>query len=233
MASRFDASLDKMSRSANLLTRTSFTVMGWFKLTNDRNTYSTFISLDAGDGSGVILQTRSDGTSLKIYTNANSNGSALSTGVWYHMALVGNATNYLAYVNGVLDITAAQYTFTPASLNIGNDDIDEWLDGCAAYVKAWSVDLTVAEIQQEMYVVRPRRALNLYSWTPLLPGATERLRDYSGNGYDWTATGTLADEDGPPISWGASTNISIPIESEPPPETPVARHFRLLLGVGT
>ena len=75
-------------------------------------------------------------------------------------------------------------------------------------MKAWSVELTAAEIQQEMYTVRPRRLLNLYSWTPLLPGSAERLRDYGGLAYDWTAGGTLADEDGPPISWGGPSAAS-------------------------
>ena len=46
MAVRFDASGDLLKRDASLPTRTAFTVMGWFKITTDRNDYSTFIALD-------------------------------------------------------------------------------------------------------------------------------------------------------------------------------------------
>ena len=209
MAVRFDATGDGLVRTANLPSRTAFSAMGWFKITTDRNAYSTFIALDE-NADGALCQTATNGTTLALFTESDATeGSALTVGTWYHITLTCGATYLRVYLNGTQDIQVAQWTFTPtAGLYIGNDSIDEYLNGCAAYVKCWSAELTVAEIQQEMYTVMPRRFLNLYSWTPLLPGANERIRDYGGLGYGWTAGGTLADEDGPPISWGSPALIS-------------------------
>jgi hypothetical protein len=212
MAVRFDAAADGFVRTANLPSPTAFTAMGWFKITTDRNAFSTFLALDNGRFEGALLQTLTDGTTLNLYTDADNGGSALTVGTWYHLAMTGDASNLKAYINGALDITASQWAFTPSSLYLGNDVGGEWLNGCAAYVKIWSAALTAAEIQAEVYRIRPARTADLYNWTPLLPGATERLRDYSGNGYDWTALGTLTDEGGPPVGWGAPS-VFVPVVS--------------------
>lgn len=201
MAVRFDATGDGLVRTASLPSRTAFTVMGWFKITTDRNSFSTFVALDE-NGDGALMQTATNGTTLALFTETSATeGTALSVGTWYHLALTGGATYLRCYLNGTQDIQVAQWTFTPAGLYIGNDSIDEFLDGSCAYAKAWSAELTVAEIQAEMYVGAPRLTTNLYGWWPLLPGATERVKDYSGNGYDWTPGGTLADEAGPAVAW--------------------------------
>jgi hypothetical protein len=50
MAVRFDASGDYLRRTTNLPPIAGFTVMGWFKITTDRNNYSTFIGY--GESSG-------------------------------------------------------------------------------------------------------------------------------------------------------------------------------------
>jgi hypothetical protein len=72
-----------------------------------------------------------------------------------------------------------------------------------ARLKAWGVALSAAELINEARTVLPRRIANLYAYWPARPGSAERVKDYSGNSRDWTATGTLTDEDDPPIGWGA------------------------------
>jgi len=56
-------------------------------------------------------------------THSKDTGSALSTGTWYHVALVMNATNYWVYLNSALDMSG---TYTGLSTlqtyaDIGND----------------------------------------------------------------------------------------------------------------
>lgn len=55
-----------------------------------------------------------------------------------------------------------------------------------------------------MRTIRPQRLDGLWGWWPVFDGATGRARDYSGNGRNWTGSGTLSDEAGPGIPWGAS-----------------------------
>lgn len=209
MAIRFDASGESLSRTTNLPTITAFTLMGWFYISTDRNAYSSFFGF--GDSSGFdtyYLGTGTDGVTLITWNAAvdGPNGTTLSTATWYHAALVCDGTgggNLRAYLNGVLDSTHDGGTEPAAqALYVGNNLFGDWLSGRVAAIKLYSAALTAAEIAQEMRTIVPRRTANLNSWYPCFPGASERLMDYSGNGYTWTANGTVSDEDPPPVSWG-------------------------------
>lgn len=150
---------------------------------------------------------------------AGTTGSTLSAGVYRHVALVRVASNDLRlYLDGTLDAThttniagrtALQRMLLGVWQSAGLGASDPY-DGRYAYGKAWSVALSAAEIQQEMRSIRPRKLASLYGFWPLRPGATERVKDYSGNGRDWTANGTVTDEDPPPVSWGGRSGRRSP-----------------------
>jgi hypothetical protein len=137
--------------------------------------------------------------------NTTNGSTELSTGVWYHLALVRTAANsHIIYLNGAVEET---YTGTVpdgqdvATVRIG----DHTSAGCVsrlAAVKLYTASLTAAEIHIEMYTTLPKRTENLFAWLPCLNGSGERALDYSGNGRNFTEVGTITDDEHPPISWG-------------------------------
>src|SRR4029453_3840258 len=78
----------------------------------------------------------------------------------------------------------------------GSDVAGEWLNGCAAALKVYNVVLTADELKKEMRCYTPVRTDNLNGWYPMLLHT-----DLGQYGPAWTAGGTLATENGPPIAW--------------------------------
>lgn len=226
MATRFDASGDGLARTTDLLDYNSvYTWMAWIYLVSDLNAVSVFWGFNDGTtGNLDSVRTAADGTTLRLAvantTTTNVDGTNLSTGVWYHIAVVReSATSAKVYLNGVLNITNTKDITARAALTRmehgRNNPGGLRSDSRVAAIKGWSTNLSVAEIQNEIYTILPKRIANLYGFWPCFPGATERLRDYSVNARNWTAAGTLSDEEGPPIPWG----LSAPAQAKP--ATPV------------
>lgn len=209
MAVRFDNSADTLSRTTNLPTITSFTMMGWFYLTNSRTSGATETMLAFGDTLGVKFYQFYDNNNL-TFTLWNgltdTVGSTFTAATWYHLAMTCAGTGagqFLGYLNGVLNITAPGDTGPTASkIFIGNDSASEWWDGRFAAIKIYSAVLTAAEIANEMRQYIPIRTVNLNGFYPM-SGATvtDFTTDYSGSANALTAAGTLTREDGPPIPW--------------------------------
>lgn len=201
MAVRFNASGEALARARLAGART---IMGWFRIVTDRNAVSTL--LVAGDRR--ILVTGTNGTTLRFYDGVSYySGTDLTVGTWYHLTLTIADDSYgtcIAYVNGVEDINRAfaGATDSGSMMVLGNNGIDQRLDGNIAHVKMWSAVLSVDEIQQEMHSVVPVRTANLDSWYPL--DLHSDMVDWSGNGNTLTAYGTLTTEDNPPVSWGGA-----------------------------
>lgn len=201
MAIRFDASGDSLSRAR--LTGAK-TVMAWIYLAVDRNAYTVFFGL----GDNAFVGTLSDGTSIIFYDGSveHSTSGSLTVGAWQHVAFVGagdsSSDTFSVYLNGA-QIGTGTRAANDAGTNmyLGNDTYSEWLNGRLAHVKIWNAALTAAEIQQEMYSSRPQRFANLWSWLPMIESGSGRNSEWSSSGNTWTANGTLADEDGPPVAW--------------------------------
>lgn len=217
MAVRIDASGDYLRRTTSLPSDTNFTITGWCYIVSHRTSeYRYFVGIEnaASSSSAWKLMGWNGGDNdlsiacdpIETQRFANSPGA----GVWWFFAISCNESNtltgYWRPADGSathVSPTLATSPQTEAVLHLGADSWDEWCDVRLANVKVWDAVLTQAEIEAEQFTYRPRRLENLHAWWPLLPGATERLRDYSGNGKDLTAGGTLTDEDGPPLAWGA------------------------------
>lgn len=91
----------------------------------------------------------------------------------------------------------------PGNLYMGGSAGDP-SDTRFAAVKMWDAVLTSAELENERWQILPRKTASLLFFTPMVDATlASNVIDYSGNAVDWTANGSAAVEDGPPISWGA------------------------------
>jgi len=204
MAIRFNASGESLSRSRLAGAKT---VMAWIYISTDRNDYTAFF----GMGSNEIVATTGTGTTLLFYDGSiETTGTNLTAGTWYHLAYSsqGDGINddWAVYLNGATDMSATGRSLASTGTNmyLGNDEYGEWLNGRLAHVKIWNAQLTQAEIQQEMYTIRPQRYANLWCWMPMIETGGSRDSEWSGSGNTWTENGTLSDEAGPPVSWGVA-----------------------------
>ena len=206
MAIRLDASGDSLSRATGLLAFGSLTTTWWFYRVAVIGSDDTmwYVSADSGVGSGY----------LGCYLNANRvwidsdlggggimGTNDLSLATWYRAAEVfdNTADTITFYVNGVQEAqsTGNTGTFTPGYETFGRPTS---FNGRVAAIKTWTAALTLADINQEHTQYLPVRTTNLHRVTPCLKHTD--LVDYSGvSGVAWTANGTLATEDGPPIPW--------------------------------
>lgn len=205
-AVRVDATGDRLNRTTSLPTYNACTIMAWFKLSADRNKFSTFMQLDSAV-TKMIVGTTADGTTLSIFNGVGTvTGSALTVGTWYHIAMVCDGiggADFLCYLNGVENMTGGGVTGTSTDLIFCQSDdgaADEWIDGCIAAAKVYDAILTPAEIANEMRSYRPLRTAGLNAWYPCVSIAADEI-DFSGGGRNLTIGGTLATEQGPPIAW--------------------------------
>src|SRR3990167_4213337 len=223
MAVRFDAVVDSLTRTTNLSYPIS--ILGWVYVSVDVNAESGFFSIGASSGSRYIkvgVDLSGTNTNLLLWDGSGVvNGSNISLGTWYHLALVveglATADDALVYLNGVLDITNPN----PSDLSVasllwlGNTNESQFLNGRIAAVKIYDDILTPAEIINEMRQILPFRTGNLNSFYPLNNISEDEI-DFSGLGRTLTVGGTLTTEDGPPIPWKVGRyRILIPVSSGP------------------
>lgn len=204
MAIRVSGAAD-YSRTTNLPNSAAFTAMGWFRVPT-LSGWMSWIQLSGG-GSFYQLGVEGSSGSNKFILGSNAamgDGPALTNGTWYHAAVIVNGTtgtNAFGYLNGVVNSANPDaLSFTASKLWIGNSTGGDPLNGNIAYVKIWDAVLTVAELLQEMQQGALIRTANINTFSPFL-SLSDDEKDFSGNGFDWTVTGTPTVENGPPIPW--------------------------------
>ena len=214
MAVRFDASGDYFRISSGVLDyNANYTILAWVLPTSNPIALQTFITVALDSSNYDKLRSLSSGDSYAVQannggTNSSGTGSAISYGAWQHIGLVRSGTSTLTgYLNGASNGVSSQSVTgrsAATSITLGASvSGSEALNARFAAIKIWTAALTADEIAAEMRSIRPVRLANLWGWYPTRPGSGERAKDYSGNGRNWTETGTLTDEDAPPIWWGA------------------------------
>lgn len=211
----------------------NYTIMGWFRYSSSPASASAIAVINNSAGTLYDLAMVNNN---ELYINVNgtfSLGSTLSANTWYHFAMVRSSTTLVTlYLDGVSD--SAQATSVSGRAASTEENIGGVLStfpflGDIAYVKSWSTNLTVAEINQEMNLIRPVRTANKHRFSPLHRTTAERLRDYSGNGYNWTENGTVTDADAPPVSYGSETNIVQFAAAAPPTGVIGVRYYQTLM----
>lgn len=218
MAIRFDVSGDELRTTTHVLNyNAAYTMMFWWlplmTLPSAVDSFLFGIRLDSSNHERVNLLTGQSIPTLQTGVAGVQTpvafANAITANVWQHVAVVRESTTGLkAYINATLEATNTEpvgsRTGSPGGMFVGGVAIstNTLLDSRVAHIKAWARGLTQAEVAREMATIRPHSFTSLWGWYPTLRGAASRLTDYSGIGRDWTAGGTLTDEDGPPVSWG-------------------------------
>jgi hypothetical protein len=204
---------------------TAYTWMAWVDLVSDTNDYG-HIWAALGDnfdyyGNADWVGTKSDGVGVRLacYNGGSSGeiyGYDLVVGTPTHLAVVRESATSLklyqdgSYINSVgVDVSTRTSTQR------------EQLGALYGYpaparmtaMKQWQAALTADEIVAEMKTFRPLRLANLHSWHPAIASdKATALKDFSGNGRDWTEQGTLSVQpESPSAGWGSRVVIILPV----------------------
>jgi hypothetical protein len=213
MARSFNGSSDKITIASGIsaLFPASVTMSIWFY--NYANAYNTLQTMgDPTNGNiGIKTYVKSNGTmaayrgSTSIYDGTGA--VTVSANTWAHFALTGaTATDYIGYVNGVVDKnaggSAGAIDYTNAIYTLGIDgNGNHWMGGNLAEAAVWNTILTPGEVSSLALGLRPPaiRPANLISYLPV-DGISSPEPDFSGNAFNGTLTGTAAVVTEPPIA---------------------------------
>ena len=216
MSARFTTGANQFNRTTNLLDYTStYTYMFWYYVTSNTGGDQTGAAINSNSLSNFDLCGNKSNLATRFAVRSNSGtnndltGTILTVGTWYHFAMRRNSsTSAELLLDGVVDITNNQSTASRGAVNAQHvgEQVGGFasLDGRIAAIKEFNTNLTTAEINAERFTYLPKIAdSRLINWTPCLIGS--RLKALRG--VDWSETGTVTDEFGPPISWGGGAVI--------------------------
>lgn len=196
-----------------------WTLCAFVKLRTDHNDYAQFFG-HYHSSQPLALQVGNDGVSLTMYASGTDNDFTYDCTVdrWFFCGLrrTDDGTGAEAFVYDPVSDTwetvseaSHYYTGSATYVTVGNWQYggSDGVDADFAGIKHWSAYLTDDELKREARTLRPQRTANLLRWSPALDvTVANAYKDWSGNGYDWSAYesgGSLSSVDGPPISYGA------------------------------
>ncbi len=221
MAVRFDADGETLSISSGLPSSTAFTLCGWYKRRGGGSGTNEMLcgmyGADAPNAYIAVFTYSLSTYAFRVQTNAGSISSAglsITDDAWYFCALSCGGTGAAdakvrAAALGSASLTtvsAAGSSFVPVGLSLDVAGFGTWSNQALSGFKLFDRVLTDAELLAEMNRLTPASTTNLSAWWPLVGDTiANAVKDYSGNGRDWTANGTLTIEDGPPVTWGGKT----------------------------
>lgn len=206
----------------------AYTWMAWVDLASDTDTYGHFWAAMSSSYDSWYdadwIGTSSDGESLRVGcaiggSEASAAGSPMTVGTPVHVAVVRESASVLKLYQG--GSYANQASMDISARSATQREMLGLLNGGGGYrgpcrltaIKCWQAALTADEIAAEMRSIRPLRLSNLHSWHPAIAATlTDALKDYSGNGRDWTSQGTnTVETQSAPVSWGAGPVIILPV----------------------
>ena len=136
----------------------NFTVLAWHKKPN--STDSTIISIDDGNGGGIILYTVIDGSLYNYVAGQWSDGTInVSDNTWKQVALVRSSGICQPYVNTMPDQSFAAYgsvATSGRSLTLGKIASAYYHNGSISQVMIYNRALTQQEIKQNFNATRDR-----------------------------------------------------------------------------
>jgi len=114
-----------------------YTIEGWIRLNSTGKQHSFFDIRSAGSNDFILYVSSSN--KLEIYNGSAGTGTTnLTTGVWYHVAVVRDSTNVKVYLNGTQETSVSASNMTgDRRLRIGggrdgagapNTDLNGWMD---------------------------------------------------------------------------------------------------------
>jgi hypothetical protein len=212
MSVRFTTASDTLS-IASAPSLSVITVVFFVKVSVDRNTFSTAVSLQASTANFMYSQCDLDGTTMQSVwatggITINTSGPNMTVGTWYAFAvqrLSDTSRNQrwrVASANAFTTSSPGGTLTAPAitSVRIASGPFaNQFFNGCISGVRIWEAALSLGEIERECGQVAPNRTENLWAAWPLtsVDTATE---DISGNSRILTAGGSLlTGDDEPPV----------------------------------
>lgn len=212
-----DDSGDAIRRIDSTPDAESFTSLGWaYWVTKSSDQIITDLSNSGGGDYEAIYY---DGSNLSVTSAGTANfASSPATGQWFQWALTGTTAGanslkgYWRYPGGTwVTAQTTGYNVSEYALTFGCDVYAGYAFlGRFANCKVFNVPLTLPQIEIELLRYTPAFG-GCISRYPMLPGATERLRDYQG-AVNLTSAGTLTDGPAPPIGWGqAASGLVLPL----------------------
>jgi hypothetical protein len=140
-----------------------FTFLAWHKTTN-KSGYSTILSIDDGNGTGIIFYTTiSSGVFRNWVAGQARNGNIdICTGVWNLVALTRSSGNCTQFVNGVSDVTFSapgSLSVSGRSLFVGKILNELYYNGNISQVQIYNRALSAAEIRQNYNATKKRYGL--------------------------------------------------------------------------
>ncbi len=217
MAIFFPNTTSEVRTLTNLPLINSFTTSFWFQKNASLGDWQYLTLQSEGDGSGEYNGLAWSPAENFGLWNSAGNASAFSVNPnlneWLYAATTidagGTYSGYYWDLDGNVQITSRTETIN-WQIGIstwGNDTYDEGSETRIAHIKMWDTALTQAELEAERETILAQRNANLIGLWPCFAGATERLRDYSGQNVSLDVLGTISDVDGPPVPWGGKPII--------------------------
>jgi hypothetical protein len=214
MSIRFDASTDRLVRTADLINyNLPYSIGGWFRMAASTGAYAYLFVLNNGttdDSNEDMTYFESDGATLALFASVGGaytfgTDATLVAGVPYHLMMVRQDPSTLILYKNALPVIQVTRSISGRTASTrqeigGLSTSFAPVNGSIAVIKAYQAALTQPEILAEARQTYPARRQNIYGWWPT-PGGANRVKDYSGFGRDWTPAGTLTDEVHPPVVW--------------------------------
>ena len=202
----------------NLRTPSYFTVMFWFKRTDDNSGNSNhginnIMYSKGSDGYNDNIEIGSDGTNIEIYTDSSSGGddrmthnAGISDNTWYHIAVAydkDQSNECLLYLDGSLvasfsDPGGKLDQSTNSPVTIGDTDHQSApFEGLIDEVVVWTVTLTSSQIAaiynsgNGIGDVTTSYSSNLELYIKF----EQNLNDDSGNSHNGSFSGSATYED--------------------------------------
>lgn len=161
----FDGSNDylSISGSSDLTISGDLTISLWFKANSFSNFEYIFRLASVSSGTGTDRMLGFNNTKLSGNTYASGFGTVgntlLSTGVWYHAAIVYSGGAFVLYLNGASDsasISATMSTVNYTATTIGQSYNSERFDGLIDEVAVHSSALDASTINAIYNIGKPR-----------------------------------------------------------------------------
>ena len=224
---------DYLRRSANVPSPTSFTICGWVKQTASPTAIASIFAIDRLTSHYCELVWDNADSQWHIENNSGDKANLIAptNNVWYFLAFTcegTGSTDLKGYVSAEASSgwdgtgSVAGKAFTSTVLTIGSNNFTQPMNGCEfSNILVYNSALSSAALLNQKRRFLPFVTANINIWSPFIDTGENDFIDYSGNGRNWTETGTVSTGAAdPPISWGApSRRIIIPLGAASTPRT--------------
>ncbi|WP_081367351.1 LamG-like jellyroll fold domain-containing protein [Microcystis aeruginosa] len=237
---KFDGVNSYITASKSLMNNLStFTLEGWVKALSlpENGRISLF-------GQNDVIEFGINSQKLVVWTKDWGNwfhaDSVYPLHEWHHVAVVGNGTNVLLYLDGVPIKTGGSqtqnYGTSSDHFQIGagvwSGGKTDLFNGNIAEVRIWKVARTQAEIQADAYKRLSGKEANLVAYYPLneiqLEGNTRKVLDLVGNNHGTVYEAVTVDDNILPIGSDALVSAeysTVTLESSTKTKVAIMRRF--------